>query len=847
MALTVDITGTTDIKQGQQTTLTAEVTDSNGNIITSGLTYAWRATRGSFVGDTDEATAVYHADFTDAGAVNVTIMCNVTRPANATPPSSGPSLTAMTEIGITGQILNMLIDPTAAVPANSNTVIYNSRTGTLAANSDDDLSATITINQIRWANSVNILVLNRSGAGSLQTFWSGNTTQSLFLIFENDTYLELTSSAIVSLRAEWAHFSISDTNARRQLNALDGMDALLVGVGDAGSIGISADAGSGTATVTAVPLPLSIESIAEQFIALNTEDYDLVIDIAGSPDTVEAKGHMEGFIQDWDAVNGQLHIKSDKVTRLISGVDWDIDIRKGTQTLMGQVAYNVIQAAPIFETLQTIHLYRGVPINFDIVIQNIPPLLIPNARLLGLKSELVEYGVNVKGSIGATDNLSINTGNVRIVVPSETGGADTVYEFPYEIEAGSPPAIGTPVFTPKGNYGSLEVADVPHAFGYEWTLEAGDEATWNFFSNSRNVIDPATVEITPGNLNVTIKFPNISGASSYEYQLVSEISEIPWKRFTGTLSNNMITTIIPDLEDGVEYTLRLRVASPWIGKPISVTVYGGRIVYCIHDASKGDDMLYLFHTGVANGGTATRIKRVLLPTTLTTTGGLAVDADRNVYILNMVEHASGEKALYVFNASVIDAANDGDRIAPSKKNPLPSDVGSNADGRGLFVYNNELYMLLSGTATGTGVFRSGRTIASLSVADGQTLTGSRHTEFKAGNTISRNQYFDGLSVTADFMFVMSSTHPQVATVNLYERDSGLVTTERFQNYTLSDENNTAIPRGDVKGLKVIDDAFYVIKDLELVRTKFNNANRYQQEWFMNLPPGLTNPRWLDTL
>ena len=490
-----------------------------------------------------------------------------------------------------------------------------------------------------------------------------------------------------------------------------------------------------------------------------------------------------------------------------------------------------------------------MPINFDIVIQNIPPLLIPNARLLGLKSDLVDYGVSVKGEIGTTDNFTINKGNIRIIVPSESGGDDTVYDFPYQIEAGSPPAIGTPEFIPQGNYGLLEVADVTHALGYEWTLSDEDEATWNFFSNSRRVINPATVEVTPGNLNVTIKFSNIAGASSYEYQLVTEDSETLWRAFTGTLSNGMITTIIPDLEDGVEYTLRLRVASPWVGIPISVKVFGGRFVYCIQDETgTDDDVLYIFHTGVANGGMVHRIKRVLLPTMLRRPGGLAVDADRNVYILNT---SVAERALYVFNASVIDAASDGDRIAASKKNPLPSYVSSNVVGRGLSVYNNELYMVLFNISSGPRVFDGGMTVASLSTPNGQTLQGLRQTVLqRVSATSSRNQFENGLSVTENFFYVIYSHSTNVAGFDVYERDSGLGTTVAFQNSLLSDADNVDItPLSRIKGLKVIDDIFYVIDgvDDELIRTRFNNAGRYQQEWFMNLPVGLTRPRFLDML
>lgn len=610
----------------------------------------------------------------------------------------------------------------------------------------------------------------------------------------------------------------------------------------------------------AAPPPVSIESIDEQFIAIGTKNYELIIDITGEPDSVDVKGHMEGFFSDWDSARGQLRIKADEVTRLIEGVTWDLKVIRDTETLIPKIKYNVIPAAPIFETLPLLHLYRGVPINVEIVIQNIPSLLIPNARLIGLKSTLEAYGINIAGEIPTDATFSFNTGNATILIPSETGETSDMHNYPYIIEAGSPPQIGDVTFTPQGRYGEIAFGDLnpDHALGFEWTLSEGDDA-WNFFSETRNVINPGEVEITPGHLNVTIKFPNIAAAASYEYQLVSETSETPWIPFVGTLENNMITTIIPDLEDGVEYTLRLRVASPWVGAPISVKVYGGRLAYTIHQMlggglrPTGDNMLYLFHTGVANGGSATRIKRVLLPTTFTTPGGLAVDADRNVYILNMVDRA--EKALYVFNASVIDGANDGDRIAPSKKNPLPADIGGSSDGRGIAVYNNELYMLLAGTAVGTGVFRNGRTIASLSDANGQTLTGLRYTQLAPPRSTARNPYLDGLSVTDNYMFVMySGQQRSPARVDLYERDSGVDLTLIFQSYGLFDASANTFSRDDIKGLKVIDDIFYAINDsnrdadLELIRFAFNSGTgRYEQEWFMNLPIGLSQPRFLDML
>ena len=63
MALTVKITGGAHIDQGDQVTLTATVTDANGNTPPGTLQYAWSASRGSFVGATNAATATYHAEF----------------------------------------------------------------------------------------------------------------------------------------------------------------------------------------------------------------------------------------------------------------------------------------------------------------------------------------------------------------------------------------------------------------------------------------------------------------------------------------------------------------------------------------------------------------------------------------------------------------------------------------------------------------------------------------------------------------------------------------------------------------------------------------------------------------
>ena len=95
-------------------------------------------------------------------------------------------------------------------------------------------------------------------------------------------------------------------------------------------------------------MALSIENIDEQFITLGTENYDLVVDIRGNPDDVLPGGQMEGFTSHWDSANGQLHIKSDEVTRLITGVNWNVEAIKGMDNLTRQIAYNVVAAAADF-------------------------------------------------------------------------------------------------------------------------------------------------------------------------------------------------------------------------------------------------------------------------------------------------------------------------------------------------------------------------------------------------------------------------------------------------------------------------------------------------------------------
>ena len=591
------------------------------------------------------------------------------------------------------------------------------------------------------------------------------------------------------------------------------------------------------------PAVLGIEAIDEQFITIGTEDYDLVINITGQPDTAKASGQMEGFGQHWDAVQGQLHIKSEEVTRLINGVNWDIEVAKDMQTLMGQVAYNVVQAAPIFASLETIHLYKGVPINFDIIIQNIPPLLIPDAELLGLKSELLEYGVNVKGEISATDNLAFSSGNVTIIVPSEDGSTDTRYNYAYEIEDGSPPQIMSLSFIPKGGYGILEFPDVTHALGYGWRLGTDDATPWNVFDSTREVIDPEQVEITHGHLNVTVKFPNVAGASGYAYMLESETHTVDWKAFTGTLDiNGFIRTVIPNLEEGVTYDLHIRVDQPWQGVPITIQVTGGRLCYTLDvdfTTPRDSHYLYLYHTGHAHGGHASRIKRLLLPTALTHPdgGGLAVNSDGDVFIASLSAAVGGEKAIYTFLASTIENATDGSRLTQDRKNPFPSSLDRLYTLKGMAEYNGNLYTYSDRSAPADW---SRLRVIPVPQLDGVELTTT------GGSSTARS---DGtvVSVTDESIWLISLFNRRLRPIP-YDRTlftRGAAVEMYWQDGTTPDSIQS--------GLKVIGEDFYNVVDatdnrIEIFRINPEvHATNHVLDFWLSLPSGFSHPRFLDVL
>ena len=228
---------------------------------------------------------------------------------------------------------------------------------------------------------------------------------------------------------------------------------------------------AGTGTTPAPPPPgseLSIEEIDPQIIIVQTADYVLGVDIGGNPTQVDVGGAMEGFDHTWLAGAGRIDIRSPIVERLTAEAIWRVIISKGVDRLEGEIKYSVVPSGLIFHDLPLVNLYRDVPIYFEILLENIPAVVLPTSTLLGLKADLIETGVVVTGEIPLDSIFTTNKGDTVLTVPLEEQGIVLKKEYPYQIREGDPPPMNTPTFTPQGNYGEIVFDDVLHAFNYEY-------------------------------------------------------------------------------------------------------------------------------------------------------------------------------------------------------------------------------------------------------------------------------------------------------------------------------------------------------------------------------------------
>ena len=249
--------------------------------------------------------------------------------------------------------------------------------------------------------------------------------------------------------------------------------------------------------------------------------------------------------------------------------------------------------------------------------------------------------------------------------------------------------------------------------------------------------------------------------------------------------------------------------------------------------NRENQYLYIFHTGVGNGGTASRIKRVLLPTAITHPSTLAVNGNL-AYILN--DNDATDTALYVIDFSgVADDA----RASTLRKNPLPSAIASTIFFRGMGFYDDELYFYATNFAThADSGWRPGAiSVCSATLSNGSTLVVTRNT------LISDQPVGSGMSVDSESMFWIDGSSSSWY-LDSYDRNSGLATTPRSSRRRIDGIRSSAA----IDGITVINDNVYIIfnqsqgSGLRFQRYKYNTENvRYEKVWEINTPTGLSRP------
>ena len=316
MALQGTISGINQIDFGGQGVLTANFTDTETGQTPAGLQYAWRTDAGSFVGATDGPSVTYLADTAQNADQAVTITCEVTLPGNPNPTVSAPSLTAMTELGITGQLVNMLV--TAELSGSD---LFDRNSPTINAGSDTSLTTDISIYRLRWGSSSHRLTINRSGTGAFRDFWdaAARGAYSAYFILSDGTVVELPGSWILTGSSIGSGYMRLDVPSSETavINAIDSIatgQLFLFGIADTGSIGLPDETASADATVKtamievrqpnrAPTVTLNVPAQAEPGQTINIEA--IVVD----PDGDDTEG-------EWRSPKGTIANPENKITTI---------------------------------------------------------------------------------------------------------------------------------------------------------------------------------------------------------------------------------------------------------------------------------------------------------------------------------------------------------------------------------------------------------------------------------------------------------------------------------------------------------------------------------------------------
>ena len=293
MALIVTITGNVNVIAGGITVLdTHVIDDETGLVPTRSLTYSWLASDGEFIGPTDGSRVTYSTQNVvipaDDTSTNVMITCTAEIPGIPNPTVTTPlSLTTLDDIGITGIVVNMLIQTVV-----SNFDLYDSTS--LAAGSDDllyenvDTLERLTIDRIRWFSG-NRLNLERHSNDQIEMrhYWlpdndglNHRTTQSVYIINSDGDIVELGNARFSNVGASFATWVIppADTEDVSIVANIGDDETIILGIADSASLGFDAEEGEATVTVTVSEDTESIERLIVTF------DYDETVNYGGDVD-----------------------------------------------------------------------------------------------------------------------------------------------------------------------------------------------------------------------------------------------------------------------------------------------------------------------------------------------------------------------------------------------------------------------------------------------------------------------------------------------------------------------------------------------------------------------------------
>ena len=293
--------------------------------------------------------------------------------------------------------------------------------------------------------------------------------------------------------------------------------------GNQGVYSAASTIASATTTETGIipplpPGPLFIESVDEQFIPINTEDYELIIRINRLNVDARVQGLQEGFYQTFRKLengNSEIIIKSDLVTRLIGGALWVVNVRDKDDgsTASSEIIYNVVLVAPILIDPGPQEIYKGIPFELLVEVLNQPGLQTVDSEIVGLKSEVagIEDRSYVKsaGILPFDSELTFDKFDINSYVENE-GGNDRL---------AVPVSIRDDAVAPT----IRSIANISRNTGYaQFTIQASVSAgtppiTWSVQGPEGATISEDGLITVPGGLDVgTYRFSVTASNGLYE-------------------------------------------------------------------------------------------------------------------------------------------------------------------------------------------------------------------------------------------------------------------------------------------------------------------------------------------